>query len=119
MDFEVYCLRKEGVLVPRHILWCGMVRGQLFIFEQHDAELNRAVRTAVIRRDLMGPVLLGPLSDAAIVSAKPDWWTMTGWERLPETTNTRTRAVQQSWILIPAPYAYGERVPRPGKREDS
>lgn len=79
----------------------GAVRGELYVREEHDAELNRATRMATIIDPASHKVLAKPLLDVALLSVKPDWWTMTGWERVIEDTTGQTRAYQQSWILIP------------------
>jgi len=44
-----------------------------------------------------------------LLSAKPDWWTMTGFKRIPEALSEATRACSQSWILIPGYVADQER----------
>lgn len=100
MLFDAYPMRRRGVLMPRFVFWSGGVRGALWVREDHDAELNRSVRIATVRDG--EAVLLGPLLDAVLVSARPDWWTMTGWERLRDDTTGRPCAFQQSWVLIPA-----------------
>jgi hypothetical protein len=48
--------------------------------------------------------LLPSLLDATLVAVKPDWWTMTGWERSLDAT-APSRAYVQSWILIPCDIA--------------
>jgi hypothetical protein len=101
MQFEVYRLRKEGKLLPHHLRWAGAVRGDLYVKEEHDDELNRVIKMATIVDPTGHKVLLKPLHDVVLISVKPDWWTMTGWERLIEDTTGQTRAYQQSWILIP------------------
>lgn len=101
MEFEVFLRRREGRLLPRHVMWSTKVRGDLFITEEHDRELQRTVRTAVVRNRGF-QVVAGPLHDVVIVSAKPDWWTMTGWERVAASQHVEPCAFQQSWILIPA-----------------
>lgn len=101
MEFDVFLRRREGRLLPRHVMWATKVRGDLFITEEMDREVHRLVRTAVVR-DRAFKVVAGPLHDVAIVSAKPDWWTMTGWERVASSAHVEASAFQQSWILIPA-----------------
>lgn len=98
--FDVFPVRRRGVLLPRFVFWSGGVRGALHVIEEHDTEVHRLVRIATIRDG--ETVLLGPLLDAVLVSAKPDWWTMTGWERLPDDVGGRPCAFQQSWVLVPA-----------------
>lgn len=99
MQFEVYPVRRQGKLLPRHVMWSGKVVGDLFVTEVPDPELQRHVRRAAIR-DGSGE-LLPPLLDVVLVAAKPDWWTMTGWERADDRVGQPTCAYQQSWILIP------------------
>ena len=101
MEFEAYPIRKEGRVMPRHVMWAGKARGDLWITEEYDAELKRHTRVAMLKGP-GGKVLLPPLVDAAVVSAKPDWWTMTGWERHTEDFGCGPKAFVQSWILIPA-----------------
>jgi len=48
-----------------------------------------------------GATALGPLLYAVLVPCKPDWWTLTGWERVDATVIAPGRALQQSWILQP------------------
>jgi len=105
MQFDVYPLRREGRLIPHHARWAGGVRGDLFVKEDHDAELNRSVRIATVVASNPYHQLLPPLLDATLVAAKPDWWTMTGWERSAEPTGVQPRAYVQSWILIPSDIA--------------
>ena len=55
-------------------------------------------------------VVLGPLLDAVLVSCKPDWWTLTGWERVDGATTPEPRAFQQRWILQPVDRSGGARA---------
>lgn len=100
MRFAVYPVRKEGKLLPRHVMWTGEVRGDLYVSEVYDAELSRHTRMAVLKGET-GKNLLPALLDAVLVSAKPDWWTMTGWERLDDASGAGSKAWAQSWILVP------------------
>lgn len=99
MQFEVFPIRRAGKLLPRHVMWTGKVIGDLFVTEVRDPELQRHVRCAVVKDRVCD--LLPPLLDVVLVGAKPDWWTMTGWERSPDGIGQPTCAYQQSWILIP------------------
>lgn len=101
MLFAVYPVRKEGKLLPRHVLWAGELRGDLYVSEVYDEELSRHARVAVLKGEA-GNALLPPLFDAVLVSAKPDWWTMTGWERVDDSRGAGSKACAQSWILVPA-----------------
>ncbi len=101
-------MRREGRLIPRHAMWAAKVRGDLFVIEVRDAELNRSVRVAKIVAGDSHRELLPPLLDATLAAVKPDWWTMTGWERLSETIAAHPRAYVQSWILIPSDIADAE-----------
>ena len=110
MEFEVFKVRRDGVLTPRHVMWSGMVRGHLCVLEQRDIELGRYTRVATIEQREPNAVLLGPLFDAKLVTARADWWTMTGWERIDDVHVSKPRACMQSWILIPADAAEAERT---------
>jgi hypothetical protein len=101
MEFVGYRCRNEGRLLPRHVLWAGRVQGHLYVREKYDPELSRHLRVATLEAGEGHHVVLGPLLDAVLVSCKPDWWTMTGWERVDSTTTAAPRAFQQSWILQP------------------
>ena len=105
----MFKVRREGVLIPRHLMWSGMVRGHLCVIEQRDLELGRNTRVATIEQREPHVVLLGPLLDAKLVTARADWWTMTGWERIDDVHASKPRACMQSWILIPADAAEGDR----------
>jgi hypothetical protein len=48
MQFEVYRLCKEGRLLPHHLRWAGAERGDLYVKEEHDDELNRVIKNATI-----------------------------------------------------------------------
>jgi hypothetical protein len=83
------------------VLWSGRVQGHLYIREKYDAELSRHVRVATLEAGDGHTLVLGPLLDAVVISCKPDWWTITGWERVDNDTSAAPRAYQQSWILQP------------------
>lgn len=59
--FDVFKCRREGRLLPRHVMWSTKVRGDLYVTEQRDEELFRTVRVATIR-DPRNAVLLGPFA---------------------------------------------------------
>lgn len=101
MEFQAYPLRRDGKLLPHHLRWTGGVRGDLYVQERHDSELSRVVKVASLLEPSSRKELLKPLHDIVLLSVKPDWWTMTGWERVIEDTTGYTRALQQSWILVP------------------
>ena len=101
MEFVVWKCRHEGRLLPRHVMWSGRAQGELFVRERYDAELSRHIRVATLEAGDGHKVVLGPLLDAMLVSCKPDWWTLTGWERVDTTVLAPGRAFQQSWILQP------------------
>jgi hypothetical protein len=108
MEFDVYRVRRDGNLLPRHVMWSNRVRGDLYVIEVHDDELKRTVKVAKVIAPDAGtadPGLVPPLLDATLVSAKPDWWTMTGWERIANSDKVSPQAFQQSWILVPADMA--------------
>ena len=101
MMFDVVPVRREGALLPRHVMWSGKVRGRLYVRETHDPELNRSIRVAQLL-DEHDASVLPPLLDVVLLAAKPDWITLTGWERSELSVLATARAFQQSWILIPA-----------------
>jgi hypothetical protein len=101
VEFAGWKCRHEGRLLPRHVMWSGRAQGELFVREQYDQELSRHVRIATLEQGMTRKVLLGPLLDVVLVSCKPDWWTLTGWERVDTTVLAPGRAFQQSWILQP------------------
>jgi hypothetical protein len=100
MIFEAVPFRRGGKLLPRHLMWHNLVVGELIVAERHDAELGRTVREATIVAP-SGAVLLGPLLDAALVSARRGCWSMTGWERYCDDRLGAELACQQSWMLTP------------------
>jgi hypothetical protein len=81
-------------------MWHNLVVGELVVAECHDVELGRTVRQATIGAP-SGAVLLGPLLDAALVSARRGCWSMTGWERFCDVHLGAELACQQSWMLTP------------------
>jgi hypothetical protein len=88
MQFEAIPMRKNGKLLPHHLRWSGAVRGDLYVKEEHDEELNRVIKKATIVDPSGHKVLLKPLHDVVLISVKPDWWTMpmsTTWS--PRRTN--------------------------------
>jgi hypothetical protein len=101
MEFRVVPLRREGKLIPRHAIWSGQVTGDLYVVEVRDVELNRAVRIANVVQPTTHAKLLPSLHDAILIAAKPDWWTMTGFERAPDSIASNSQAYLQSWVLIP------------------
>ena len=100
MKFAVYPVRDHGRVMPKHVRWGRGVLGELYITERRDLDVNRTSRVAVIT-GADRTELLPALHDVTLLSAKPDWWTMTGWELMPLSTNVEPTAFQQSWILIP------------------
>lgn len=65
----MFKVRREGVLIPRHAMWAGMVRGHLCVIETRDTELLRVTRVATIEQREPHAVVLGPLFDALLVSS--------------------------------------------------
>jgi|KBSMisStaDraftv2_1062788.scaffolds.fasta_scaffold271741_3 hypothetical protein len=88
MQFEVFRLRKEGKLLPHHLRWSGVVRGDLYVREEHDNELNRFIRKATMIDPSSHKALGRPQLDVMLISVIED-------------TTGDTRVYQQSWILIP------------------
>ena len=60
---------------------------------------GRHVRCALVKDGLQE--LLPVLLDVVLVAAKPDWWTMTDWERCSDALGQPTCAYQKSGLLIP------------------
>jgi hypothetical protein len=100
-DFIATRLCADGVLKPPHQRWTGEQRGALFVSEKYDAEHSRSVRVARLLNSA-GADLLPPLHDVQLISAKPDWWVLSGFERSAAEFSASTRSVAQSWVLIPA-----------------
>jgi hypothetical protein len=105
MQFQVIPVRRAGRVQPRHVMWAGLVVGELRVSEVRDEETSRTLRVACIQ-DPAGQDLLR-LLDATLVSVHRGWWTMTGWERVADPNLGGTLAYQQSWILIPVGEAEG------------
>lgn len=97
--WEVFVARREGVLVPRWQLWQAGKTGAFYLDEVRDTELFRTVRRARLV-DPGGDALLPLLFDATVISAKPDLWTLTGFERVTGEGG-QTRAFAQSWLMSP------------------
>lgn len=98
--WEVFVVRREGVLIPRWQLWHNARVGTFYLEEVHDRELSRTVRQARLL-DAGGRELLPSLVDATVLSAKPDLWTLTGFERLENELAGITRVFAQSWLMAP------------------
>jgi hypothetical protein len=84
-----------------HVLWANGAQGHFFVREQYDPELWRHVRVATLEAGEGHKVILGSLLDAALVSCKPDWWTLTGWERVDSAATAAPRAFAaggSSWV---------------------
>jgi len=102
MEFEAALARQEGILMSMHQRNCSWRRGFLSIKEMPDPELHRVVRVARFHEGrLDGPDLHPPLFDATVIEARVDWWTVTGFERVPTGAGTRSASFQQSWFLKP------------------
>jgi hypothetical protein len=86
VEFVGWKCRHEGRLLPRHVMWSGRAQGELYVREKYDAELSRHLRVATLEARDGHKVVLGPLLDVILVSCKPDWWTLTGWERADSTS---------------------------------
>lgn len=100
MLWEVFVVRREGVLIPRWQLWHNAHVGAFYLEETYDSELSRTVRQARLL-DAGGRELLPRLTDANVLSAKPDLWTLTGFERLDNELVGTTRVFAQSWLMAP------------------
>jgi hypothetical protein len=101
MEFVATRLCADGIRKPHHQRWTGEQRGQLLVIEQYDQEHGRAVRAARLVNSA-GDDLMPPLYDVQLISAKPDWWVLSGFERSTTEFSSDTRSVAQSWVLIPS-----------------
>lgn len=99
MLWEVFAVRQEGALIPRWQRWRHPHVGTFHLAERHDLELARVVRCARLLSE-QGTELLPPLFDATVVAAKPDLWSVTGFERIATDTGG-TKAFAQSWLMLP------------------
>lgn len=101
MEFRVRRLRLEGRTIPNWERGGYDVQGPLSVEEEHCEEMHRYVRVARVagrRRD--GTPMKLVLYDPTLVCARPDVWTMTGFERF-EQTNGKSLCHLQSWVLMP------------------
>lgn len=101
MDFVVYRRRERGRPRNGSTLTGPTVRGELSVRDERVDEFNRLCRVA----RLLGPEhqqLADPpaLLDAALLFAKPDLWSIGGYELVD--TNGIMCAHAQTWYLIPA-----------------
>lgn len=109
--FEAAPARRHGKLLNKFQRDRGWVKGHLLVEERHDAELHRMTRVARLVAATTGGVtnrdMLPVLHDAQLIAASTDWWTITGYERLPAEGPVPGELVcfQQSWFLVPAPAA--------------
>jgi hypothetical protein len=105
MEFEATCARREGRLLSKAQRDRAWVRGVLVISEQRDNELNRVVRVArLLEPDQINQAdALPPLHDAQMVEVRPDWWTITGFERVEchGAGPGEKACYQQSWFMVP------------------
>jgi len=91
-------LRLQGMKINIH-QW-EFERGEMFIAEEFDPELNRHVRTASLKRD--GRDVFPPLRDVEIVAMNSTFMTLTGYEHEPRLLSSPI-SYQQSW-LVRSPY---------------
>lgn len=111
VEFEAAPARRHGKLLNKFQRDRGWVRGHLLVEERHDVELHRMTRVARLVATTSGGVtnrdVLPVLHDALLIAASTDWWTITGYERLPAEGPVPGELVcfQQSWFLVPAPAA--------------
>jgi len=99
MLWEVFVVRREGELVPRWRRWQNPHVGTFHLAESHDLELARVVRCARLL-SAHSTELLPALFDATVVAAKPDLWSVTGFERIA-TDAGGAKAFAQSWLMLP------------------
>ncbi|MBA4340886.1 MAG: hypothetical protein C0423_01910 [Methylibium sp.] len=101
MYFWVNQLREKGVVIPgHHIVRREGAPGRFEMSEQIDRETRRTVRVA--RLFAIPPAvgeLLPPLVDAALIYARGEIWTLTGFER--GSDSLMQPAYLQSWRMRP------------------
>jgi hypothetical protein len=51
--------------------------------------------------------VLPPLHDVDVVEIRPNWWTLTGFERIADSLPGEPTCCQQSWFLVPILGAHG------------
>jgi len=86
-------------------------RGRLVVREAPDETLRRVVRTATFERTDSGDPV-PPLRDVVLLSWKPDWITLTGFEEIADDRLADPRLYQQTWQLAPAPFEELEQAER-------
>lgn len=105
MIFEVIPMREKGWALPRfRSCMVRPVRADLEVRDVVDPHMHRATRVAqlldpVTRKPLERPP---PLYDAVLICAKPDYMTLTGFERIMDDFGQREYHYAQSWLLTPA-----------------
>jgi hypothetical protein len=98
--FNVRTSRQKGRLRPRdQFIADPGVSGILVVDEVRHPDLNRVTRRARLIDDRGQELPVSPIIDAALVSARPGWWVMTGFERVDDGLACRDFA--QSWVLVP------------------
>lgn len=101
LTFDATIMFREGRIVPRHLLWSGRVRGQLYVAERQDVERGRTMRIAQLV-GVQHDDLLPPLHDAVLISCRPAWWVLSGWESVETGPLSLPQSFSQTWILKPA-----------------
>jgi hypothetical protein len=101
VKFEAAPVRQDGYLMPKwqqHHVWRV---GELYVDERRDGDLNRTVRVARFTEP-MQPArdLMPPLHDVKLVTAKPDLFTLTGYE-VSTSNGGKPVHYRQSWVLRP------------------
>lgn len=97
MLYQVRCLRKRGIEVPRHGLEdLPAPTGRLLVAQSRKRMLGRTIRLARLV-DIEGPTdLLPPLLDARLIWLEDNRLTLSGFERL--SVGGRNTDFAQSWL---------------------
>lgn len=100
MDFVVYRRRDKGRPRNGTLLSGPAVRGALLIRDERVEDFNRLCRVArLVAPNLQVLPEMPALHDATLLSAKPDFWAIGGYELVD--TNGIMCAHAQVWYLIP------------------
>jgi hypothetical protein len=101
VKFEAGPVRQDGYLMPKwqqHHVWRV---GELYVDERRDGDLNRTVRVARFTEPTNPNAdLMPPLHDVQLVTAKPDLFTLTGYE-VSTSNGGKPVHYRQSWVLVP------------------
>lgn len=104
MLFDLFLVREAGWIMPR---WRTSVhpgiRGNLHVFDQQGALLNRVSRVAELRDVVTGRPIASvqPLRDAVLLRFEQDYFVLSGLERKHDPILNRYYDYAQTWLLEP------------------